>query len=1052
MAAAARSRARVHTGIQLPSTCPRLFVHSLPDGYRSTSDVIATIGRGIGQPVKSPDEGFRIYDGQQYQLGEHFYKRALSYRCRTLDPADADLFFVPAFSHVSTGWTNTKKRMVADNMSTASRDDALFTRLRSVHSRSGESVLDARGGADHVLLVTREGLLQDGSPYWELDYADSRLGAATRLAISEFRSVWHAEWPSSSVDRAAADQYQSVPYNAVVHADTHMRLVPWQHLPSRRRDNPLVAYTAGSRSRGEAALLRAALTRSCIDGRPWCDTRAPEAEGAGVGEQDFSGISALYYAATFCLQPIGDTISRKGVVDALLLGCIPVLFHRGQQQQWGWFWGSWVTDATVLFNMTAVIDGTVDVVHQLRGIAPARVTAMRETISRHAHAFQWSSTDSLLVAAALRSNAHDYGSAESSAGVKREHIATRVAGLRAVAAALEAEGDAFDVTMRAAWELSLRKATQQHGRSVQGLARLFERIPHAGMGVCDTPAHDRRADCNRDDMGMWSLALNKNPARWAHSLAPGGASHLVTSRDCVRACEDCRRCRYVSYSLAQRTCAWFAHCPAPGELKTDVGSLLHRSFTAGWAGAGWDERGAPQTWFWHAAKTFKTIPVPKQNYGGALKKAVQRHSPHIFMAAPFSGKKTIQGHCGETWFSGHCERFGGQGAWRAKDLGISTIEQCAAYCRKHCSHCNYVSFHLGSNDCSWYQACPQLQRGRGYQTLVVRAVASKLPHNLSTCEHNNVVLPRYDGYNENRRASRPYSISSNSFPMLADASLSSDERAPWCGSVAQLLTAVAFGHRVPVNDSQPGEDFRSVFAPFACSVPHHTGRQLRRLMALFRSVLLVGDSISRQFFQALRLIESDNYAAGAVQLPALPPHAGSPCVCDGQFSEAMQCRALVKKRGDASLRFHLAAPTVMDDHPELPLLRRLRHVPCDGRNRKSMVFWLQGGAHYKSSANRTLYNFLLPALGEIQRTAMRCNASAHTFVSGMDSQSRRLDSRYPAQARERAVEFNRYIAARLPTDVHFVEFMNLTADARMPIRNSNPRLAEISHSPMNLLI
>ena len=132
-------------GIQLPSTCPRLFVHSLPDGYRSTSDVIATIGRGIGQPVKSPDEGFRIYDGQQYQLGEHFYQRALSYRCRTLDPA-MPTFFVPAFSHVPTGWTNTKKRMVADNMSTVFRDDALFTRLRSVHSRSGESVLDARGG------------------------------------------------------------------------------------------------------------------------------------------------------------------------------------------------------------------------------------------------------------------------------------------------------------------------------------------------------------------------------------------------------------------------------------------------------------------------------------------------------------------------------------------------------------------------------------------------------------------------------------------------------------------------------------------------------------------------------------------------------------------------------------------------------------------------------------------------------------------------------------------------------------------------------------------
>jgi hypothetical protein len=393
-----------------------------------------------------------------------------------------------------------------------------------------------------------------------------------------------------------------------------MRLVPWQHLPTRRRDSPLVAYTAGSRRIGEAALLRAALKRSCINGRPWCDNRAPEAQGAGLGEQDFSGISALYYAATYCLQPIGDTISRKGMVDALLLGCIPVLFHPGQLQQWGWFWGAWVTNATVLFNMTEVISGAVDVVQQLRGIAPARVAAMRETISRRAHAFQWSSTESLVVAAALRSNAHDYGAAESSAGITRKHIATRVAGLKAVAAALEAEGDAFDVTMRAAWELSLRQATQQRGHRVQRLSRLFERIPHAAMGVCETPTQVRRANCDRDDMGMWPLALNTNPARWAHPLAnPGGVSNLVTSRDCVRACEDCTRCRYVSYSLAKRTCAWFAHCPAPGELKTDVGSLLHRSFTR----AGWDERGAPQTWPWHEAKTFKTISVPKQNQSAA---------------------------------------------------------------------------------------------------------------------------------------------------------------------------------------------------------------------------------------------------------------------------------------------------------------------------------------------------------------------------------------------------------------------------------------------------
>lgn len=44
------------------------------------------------------------------------------------------------------------------------------------------------------------------------------------------------------------------------------------------------------------------------------------------GDDDLSiaNISKLYSDAVFCLQPMGDAISRKGVIDAVLLGCIPV--------------------------------------------------------------------------------------------------------------------------------------------------------------------------------------------------------------------------------------------------------------------------------------------------------------------------------------------------------------------------------------------------------------------------------------------------------------------------------------------------------------------------------------------------------------------------------------------------------------------------------------------------------------------------------------------------------------------------------------------------------
>ena len=91
---------------RLPDRCPRLFVYDLPDEYRSpdwaatqSGDGSAHVGRGIGRPLaESPGHGFRTYDGQQYQMGDHFYQRALGYRCRTHDPSEADLFFVPAYA------------------------------------------------------------------------------------------------------------------------------------------------------------------------------------------------------------------------------------------------------------------------------------------------------------------------------------------------------------------------------------------------------------------------------------------------------------------------------------------------------------------------------------------------------------------------------------------------------------------------------------------------------------------------------------------------------------------------------------------------------------------------------------------------------------------------------------------------------------------------------------------------------------------------------------------------------------------------------------------
>ena len=52
-------------------------------------------------------------------------------------------------------------------------------------------------------------------------------------------------------------------------------------------------------------------------------SRPPKSCYAVLGQtttQYFERIAATYWASTFCLQPPGDSISRKGVMDALLPG------------------------------------------------------------------------------------------------------------------------------------------------------------------------------------------------------------------------------------------------------------------------------------------------------------------------------------------------------------------------------------------------------------------------------------------------------------------------------------------------------------------------------------------------------------------------------------------------------------------------------------------------------------------------------------------------------------------------------------------------------------
>ena len=607
---------------------PRIFVHQLPPDYRdSQSDQRAfssqpypngRSNRIAGSSVLPHFPPHVLWNSGQFSNAELMYQRALVHECRVRNESLADLFFIPAFSGAlraasvsagehcaERGATHKPGRSNAELQSIVSAS-GLIKRLRSVAAphcgsrtlRRGAapatdsastaststdsafcSVLEARGGADHVIVNPRNGAVFESHPFCELDYLDPRLGNAVRLSIEEPpRGRW--EWFDHYQSHPA---YVGIPHISMVHLQRNqLSEAPWRS----RHPRPQLAVGAfGVRGPRQVRKLREALRSSCQAAPPtdcyffhtsdafnknktqrfsweskWHSRTHPNLDShshALQPEKDPLWITTakLYWNATFCLQPPGDAVSRKGVADALVLGCIPVQFHEGMAEQWPWHWGEWQRASSVLLDWRAVLRGELDIMEALRGIPAAQVAAMQESIAQNAHRIHYSQ----------ESLAHG------------PQAAPRL--------------DAFDTVMQRAWEHARNESNARKGRhmqrrqgeEVQSIADELMREPKQHTGYCGH-AQTGMGDCGRGKSGRLPLIVAK-PARLqaAHKGARATSPFLWQDRgqslasvnDCVAYCQRCGQCRYISYSLVTMTCEWYRDCNTTLGLHARSYSLWH---------------------------------------------------------------------------------------------------------------------------------------------------------------------------------------------------------------------------------------------------------------------------------------------------------------------------------------------------------------------------------------------------------------------------------------------------------------------------------------------
>lgn len=313
---------------------------------------------GFGQPYKS-SLGDGWFDTDSYMLEIIFHERMKQYRCLTPDPAMADAVFVPYY----TGLDALRYLYPQpDRVPESSHGVRVMSWLR----KRGE--WKRRGGQDHFMVI--------GRTAW-----DFRVGQGWGTGLLELPGV-----PNMTVlliERLPwQPNQQAIPYPTSFHPSSGRQVEEWTSRVRASTRTRLFAFAGSVRPYAEDGGFRSLLMRLCARSPGSC--RLLDCVAARCSHQAEPAMRA-FMESVFCLQPRGDTQTRRSTFDAVIAGCIPVFFHKDSAYtQYTWHLpsdGEEDNEGYSVFIPQDDVVANVSVVERvLRGFSPEQVREMQEKV------------------------------------------------------------------------------------------------------------------------------------------------------------------------------------------------------------------------------------------------------------------------------------------------------------------------------------------------------------------------------------------------------------------------------------------------------------------------------------------------------------------------------------------------------------------------------------------------------------------------------------------------------------------------------------------------
>ncbi|KAK4772533.1 hypothetical protein SAY86_014308 [Trapa natans] len=349
---------------------PRRFHVDLLKKCKSLSawtDMCETLSNaGLGPELPSnqrPLSKTGWFSTNQFSLEVIFYNRMKQYKCLTNDSSMASAIYIPYFAGLDVAqylWHSTEYRDIGP------RELVRWLRARPEWKRMY--------GRDHFLVA--------GRISWDFrreTFNDSDWGT-NLLVLPEVKQMTSLVLESTLIPDATDF---AIPYPTYFHPASDADVIHWQNR-MRRLKRPFLFSFAGARRPNLPNSIRDEIIDQCrasTNSRTRNRCKLLECYSRGNTCYRPVNLIQLFQESTFCLQPQGDSYTRRSTFDSILTGCIPVFFHSGSAyDQYKWHLPRNRTKYSVFIPEGEVKKGKVNIERVLSSIPRRRVEEMQNEV------------------------------------------------------------------------------------------------------------------------------------------------------------------------------------------------------------------------------------------------------------------------------------------------------------------------------------------------------------------------------------------------------------------------------------------------------------------------------------------------------------------------------------------------------------------------------------------------------------------------------------------------------------------------------------------------